>query len=249
MISREHLKDASRASGFHLYQQEKDYLIKLFLYNYFRRFDDAVFKEGTCLRYLYGTDRFSDVIDFNITVSPSKFGRQTEKVLKEIALVGIDNGLIKKKKFADAYTSEIWFHGPLYEGSGQTRNKFRIDAGKRGGTVKRPRWELIRSEYPETKEQFLVQVMAEPELLAEKVVTLMTRKKGRDLYDVWFLLKKGVEIDKKLIGRKTGSKLKKLSLPSKKEYLADMGKLATRTIPYRQVLKDVEKDLKAVLAT
>jgi predicted nucleotidyltransferase component of viral defense system len=240
MISRETLKDLCRRSGFHLYQQEKDYLIKLFLYNYFRRYDGAVFKGGTCLRYLYGTGRFSEDIDFNITIGPSGFREQVGSTLREIEAVGIDNGFLKEELFRDAYTCEIWFHGPLHRGTEQTRNKLRIDAGKRGGMLRAPRWELIPSEYPETREQFLVQTMDEEELLAEKVRTMLDRRKGRDMYDVWFLLKKNVRFDPKLMGRKGGRRFDASLLPSKREYERDMKKLITRTIPYEQVKKELK---------
>ena len=241
MISRTGLTDIVKRTGLTLYQQEKDYLIKLFLYNYFKRYGSAVFKGGTCLRYLYGTDRFSEDIDFNITISPSKFAAQVNKILKEINLVGIKNGFIKKEQFKDAYTAEIWFYGPLYKGTNQTQNKFRIDAGKRGGIIKEPQWELISSEYPETREHFLIQTMDEQELLAEKLKTLFERGKGRDLYDVWFLTKKGVKINLDLFFKKGGEKSSLSKIPSKKEYERDMEKLSNRMIPYAQIKRDLNK--------
>ncbi len=94
MMSRAGLTDIAKRTGLTLYHQEKDYLIKLFLYNYFKRFDSAVFKGGTCLRYLYGTERFSEDIDFNITISPSEFASQINKIQNEIELVGVKNGYI-----------------------------------------------------------------------------------------------------------------------------------------------------------
>ena len=241
MISRAGLTEIAKRTGLTLYQQEKDYLIKLFLYNYFRRFDSAIFKGGTCLRYLYGTERFSEDIDFNITVSPSEFASQVNKIMKEIELVGIKNGYIKKERFIDAYTCEIWFYGPLYKGTNQTQNKFRIDAGKRGGTISEPRWELISSEYPETREHFLIQAMDEQELMAEKLKTLCERGKGRDLYDVWFLIKKDVKVNLDLFQKKGGKKLNLEKIPPKKEYERDMEGLSNRMIPYAQLKRDLKK--------
>ncbi len=241
MMSRAGLTDIAKRTGLTLYQQEKDYLIKLFLYNYFRRFDSAVFKGGTCLRYLYGTDRFSEDIDFNITIQPKEFATQVNRILKEVKLVGIESGFIKKELFKDAYTCEIRFYGPLYKGTNQTQNKFRIDAGKRGGIIKEPRWELISSEYPETREHFLIQTMDEQELLAEKLKTLFERGKGRDLYDVWFLTKIGVKINLDLYYKKGGKKPNLSKIPSKKEYERDMEKLSNRMIPYAQIKSDLRR--------
>ena len=241
MISRAGLAYIAKRTGLTLYQQEKDYLIKLFLYNYFKRYDSAVFKGGTCLRYLYGTERFSEDIDFNITIKPEEFEEQVAKTLNEVKLVGIKSGFIKKEQFKDAYTAEIWFYGPLYKGTNQTQNKFRIDAGKRGGIINEPRWELISSEYPETREHFLIQTMDEQELLAEKLKTLFERGKGRDLYDVWYLTKKGVKIDLDLFKKKGGKKPDLSKVPSKKEYERDMEKLSSRMIPYTQIKSDLRR--------
>ena len=241
------LKEICRKTGLHLYQQEKDYLIKLFLFYYFRRFDNAIFKGGTCLRYLYETERFSEDIDFNIDISPSNFDKQVEIILYEIEMTGINNGYIKKELFEEAYASEIWFYGPLYKGTKLTRNKFRIDAGKRGGISKKPRWELIKSEYPETRKQFLIKTMDENELIVEKIITMFGRKKGRDLYDVWFLLKRGLNIDVELLERKMTKIMNIKKYPSKHDYERDLKRLTHRLIPYEQVLKDVEDELEAVI--
>ena len=247
MISRETLKEICRNTGLHLYQQEKDYLIKLFLFYYYRRFDDAVFKGGTALRYLFDTERFSEDIDLNINISPAKFEKQVEAVLSEIELTGINNGYIKKELFEDAYTSEIWFNGPLYRGTKLTRNKFRIDAGTRGGLVKQPKWELISSVYPETKRQFLVKTMDSRELLVEKIISMFNRNKGRDLYDVWFLLKSGLVIDKELLEQKTSIGMNKNKYPSKYEYDRDMKRLTSRVIPYEQVINEVNVELRRII--
>ncbi|MFO7792320.1 MAG: nucleotidyl transferase AbiEii/AbiGii toxin family protein [Thermoplasmatota archaeon] len=252
MISKDKLIDISKNTSLHLYQQEKDYLIKLFLYNYFRRFDSAVFKGGTCLRYIYGTERFSEDIDLNLTTEPEQFQKEVKKILEEFKKVGIEYGFIKEELFEEAYTCEIWFYGPLYEGTDQTRNKFRIDAGKRGGTLLEPRWKLIDSEYPETKKKFLVQVMNEDELLVEKFITMLTRSKGRDLYDVWYLLMSDMTVSPELFEKKLDllidgyglqDKFSWGSYPSEEEYHRDMERLVPKVIPYNQVITEVKKQI------
>ncbi|MGM0405148.1 MAG: nucleotidyl transferase AbiEii/AbiGii toxin family protein [Thermoplasmatota archaeon] len=249
MISRDKLRDISKKTSLHLYQQEKDYLIKLFLFNYFRRYDNAVFKGGTCLRYLYGTERFSEDIDLNLEIRPKQFKKEVEAVLKEFKNVGIENGFIKEEVFEEAYTCEIWFHGPLYGGTNQTQNKFRLDAGERGGTLIEPRWTLIDSEYPETRKKFLVQAMVGDELLVEKVITLLSRSKGRDLYDVWYLLESGMKVSSDLFERKLETLLEEYGLkddfswnsyPSEEEYMGDMERLVPTVVPYSQVKNEVK---------
>jgi len=240
LISLAQLKEASRKTGLTLYQQEEDYFLKVFLFTYFRRYGDAVFKGGTCLRYVFGFDRFSADLDFNLSVPLGRFRAQVGKVVREIGLIGMEANSIKEEQFEDAYTCGISFNGPLYRGTAQTRNRIRIDAGKRTGTLRDPEWRLISSEYPETREQFLVLAMSEQEMLVEKVIALTEKKKGRDLYDLWFMLRKGVRVDEELLARKSHSGLQFHVLVSKEEYERDMKRLTRRVIPYSQIVRDVE---------
>ena len=245
MIDKKQLAALTRETDLNLYQQEKDYLLKLFLYNYYRKHEDAVFKGGTCIKYLYGLPRFSEDLDFNIKNTPKEFEKQIADTLKRIKEIGIESHFIKKEIFQDAFTCEIGFRGPLYI-EDKTRNKFRIDAGKRTGTIRKPTWEMIASEYPETNPNYLVYAMDEKEILSEKIMALMRRKKGRDLYDTWFLIKKGVEIDWKLMKNKSikeGVTINTGNIPSKREYKRDMTRLTQHVIPYQQVRKEVKQAL------
>jgi uncharacterized protein len=243
MISETELKKIAQQTGLTLYQQEKDYLLKLFLYYYYNTFEDAVFKGGTCLKFIYGLPRFSEDLDFNISISPDLFKEQTHQILRKIKQTGLHPHFIKEEQFAQAYTCEIGIHGPLYKNTKVSRNKIRIDAGKRIGTIQPTTWKIITSEYPETKQHFLVKTMSEEELLIEKIIALMNRDKGRDLYDVWFLLEKGIKPNKTLFEQKTKSSFSMDLVPTEKTYLRDITKLTTRIIPYEQLIKRVKQDL------
>ncbi|MBU1202332.1 MAG: nucleotidyl transferase AbiEii/AbiGii toxin family protein [Nanoarchaeota archaeon] len=236
MITRKELIEISKKSDLNLYQQEKEYLLKLFLYNYYKKFEDAVFKGGTAIRFAKALNRFSEDLDFNITISPERFEKQIETVLSELRKAGIKNSFIKKEFFKDSFSCEIEFQGPLFEGTNQTRNKFRIDAGKRMDTLIMPKWEIIESEYPETKERFIIKMMDIKEMLCEKVIASFQRSKGRDVYDVWFLLNSGIELDKELLKKKLGKeKIRKEDFTAQNEYERDLKHLVPRLIPYLQV--------------
>ncbi len=241
MISKEELNRIASQTGLHLYQQEKDYLLKLFLYFYYKNYHDAVFKGGTCLKYLLGLDRFSEDLDFNIK-DVKKFQMHVHTIIKKMNMLGMNYYFIKEEKFKDSYTCTIGVEGPLFTGVKQTQNKFRIDAGYRTGTFKNPEWKLFKSEYPETTDNILALVMNFEELLAEKIVALLNRKKGRDLYDVWFMLHAGIPLNQELLKKKAGKERMKLDFSricTKDEYERDMSKLTTRVIPYDQVKKEV----------
>lgn len=241
MISREELNRIAQQTKLPLYQQEKDYFLKLFLYFYYKHSQEAVFKGGTCLRHFLGVERFSEDLDFNIK-NPAKFKAEVQKVLNDFQKMGINCFFLKEELFTDSYACEIGAEGPLFQGTAQTRNKFRIDAGYRLGTLKKPQWALIKSEYPETGENFLVLAMDFGEIMAEKVVALFQRKKGRDLYDLWFLVKAGIKIDQTLLDKKLKAEkliLKRENMVSKQEYERDLSRLSPRVIPYEQVRREV----------
>ena len=170
------------------------------------------------------------------------FGRRG----RGICIIQITSYFLKEESFKDAYTCEIGFEGPLFTGTKQTQNKFRIDAGYRTGTLKKPAWKLMNSPYPEIEQNFLVLNMASQEILTEKITCLFQRKKGRDLYDIWFLLSAGITLDKDLLKKKLQKEKIKIDLAkivTKQEYERDMSKLTSRVIPYEQVEKEVMKML------
>ncbi len=160
MITKEELINISKKTGLNLYQQEKDYLLKLFLSSYYKKYDDAIFKGGTCLKYLFGLPRFSEDLDFNISINPKKYKTQVKNIVRGINRIGIKTNFKKLQVFKDSFTCEIRFEGPLYIGKEKSTNKVRIDAGKRTGTLLEPEWQLVSSEYPETTQNFLVLAMS-----------------------------------------------------------------------------------------
>jgi len=246
MISKTLLNEISRKMGLSLYQQEKDYLLQLFLFYYYKKRQEAIFKGGTCLKYLFGLERFSEDLDFNIKDADS-FKDQVHQTLTELEEIGIKSYFIKEELFEDSYTCTIGFSGPLFTGEKQTQNKFRIDAGYRTGTFLKPEWKLMKGRYPETGERFLVLTMHQEEILAEKIAALFNRKKGRDLYDLWFLLQAKVPLDKKLLERKLKQENIKMNIDticSRQEYERDMSKLVSRMIPYEQVKREVVEFLR-----
>jgi predicted nucleotidyltransferase component of viral defense system len=44
--------------------------------------------------------------------------------------------------------------------------------------------------------------LSQEEVLAEKIRAVMTRRKGRDLYDLWYLMSKGTEVRQDMLRKK-----------------------------------------------
>lgn len=62
---------------------------------------------------------------------------------------------------------------------------------------------ILKTEYPVVFTSFIHHLSKE-EILAEKIRATMTREKGRDIYDLWFLLNIGIKIRDDLVLKKLG---------------------------------------------
>jgi len=89
------------------------------------------------------------------------------------------------------YSFDISFRGPLYDGRDRSKGKVRVAVNQRSEEVETDR-ELVNSPYDDVR-PFVVTALALEHLLAEKLRALLVRGKPRDLYDVWLLLRRGVE--------------------------------------------------------
>ena len=92
--------------------------------------------------------------------------------------------------------------------------------------------------------QFIIVVLDEKEIFAEKIRALISRGEPKDLYDVWMLLNEKVEINKELVLSKLKEEkvdITKLKLPSEDEYKISLKNLVNILPPYEQVKKEVDR--------
>ena len=67
--------------------------------------------------------------------------------------------------------------------------------------IMKPTKSTISTNYPIIFTSFINHLSGD-EIVAEKVRAIMTREKGRDIYDLWFLLNKNILIDNNLVEEK-----------------------------------------------
>ena len=199
MITKEELRSYAGTSGLNLGQAEKDYFQNVILFILYRRHGrEMVFKGGTALKKCYGLARFSEDLDFTCA--------REMNPLKDI-----ENGL---KRFGVEFEKETQLYpnglkitlrlrGPLFAGIRQSLCKFIVDLSFRENVELPPAVKTI-GRFMEEVPSFDVYVMQEKEILAEKVRAVMSRSKARDVYDLWFLLERGVTFDLELIRKKLG---------------------------------------------
>jgi len=90
----------------------------------------------------------------------------------------------------------------LPKGSTQ-KASIRIDVSFREKPIIREKTVLIPFDYPISPYP-LVMHLGKEEIMAEKIRTILTREKPRDLFDVWFLLTKKIALKEEIIKNRSG---------------------------------------------
>ena len=239
MISVKELNEIKEKKNTTLYYEEKEYLQYVFLNAISKYTENFVFKGGTCLRIIFGLERASEDLDFSADISVDELKKIVDKCLKDFDLLNIKYKIYAEKEFKGNLRFEIRFEGPLFVGKNASTNTLKIDFNKL--KIKNKVVKVVQKLFSDIP-LFTIIVLEEKEILAEKIRALINRSESRDLYDIWMLLNKGVEIDKKLIINKLKEEnagLDRIKIPSEKEYKRDLKYLINNIPPYEQVKKEV----------
>lgn len=185
------------------YQKEKDYVEELFLDEIYTVTGELVFKGGTALSKFYNSIRFSDDLDFSLVNGK---GENKLSILLDDVITRISKEyplkVMRKKNNADMLVYELSVRGPLFE----MLNKYqhlKIEVDKATSVIEKTEIFRRNPAYPDLKPYTAV-VMNRKEILSEKIVALLFRHnvKARDLYDIYFLAKSGVDFEVSMIDKK-----------------------------------------------
>ena len=149
------------------------------------------FLGGTCLRLAYGTERFSEDLDFdNVGLTATDFEETGRAVQKGLELLGYKTRI--KFSHKDAFHCKVTFPGILYDyglsGHKEARIFIKLDSEKQDYDYQR---ELVRIQKFGVDTDIFV---TPPDLLvSQKIAAVLGRKrpKGRDFYDLTWLLTQG----------------------------------------------------------
>lgn len=243
MITRSQLREIHKKE-LPLHILEQDYIQSLFLNELYREDDSLVFKGGTYLKHAFGLDRFSEDLDFTIYDVGD-----IEKVLHEVSdnlmSYGVEANIDRIEDREISFNARLRYRGPLYEGSKKSIGNIKIEISKREDVLLEPEWTRLFFEYPEVRVLSALGLQKE-EVLAEKLRALSSRSKGRDLYDVWFLLKQDISLNKELFLDKMevvgGSSEVSISI-SKEKWERDLEVLLVKPPRYEDVKKEVMHNL------
>ncbi len=197
MLDKKELEKFRAILGFNLAQIEKDYLQHLFLLFLSRQIrNELVFKGGTALQKIYGLNRFSRDLDFTLNKEI-----EVDQLIKKISVDISNFGFTSKIDYLKKGNSRLRIKGPLYDGTDRTIASLRIEISLRKDLLLEADLKEIVPIYTDMQ-PYLILVMNIEEILAEKIRAILQREKARDVYDMWFLLRKNVRVDFNLINKK-----------------------------------------------
>ena len=193
MINRDQLNELVRKYHTNETTVAREYLQHLFLSVFYQFLDSngVMFKGGTALHLIFGASRFSEDLDFTVSLTEGNFLKLLGIVFKEVGAFG-DISFKERKTFAGkrflltAKLSVIKF--PVF---------INLDFSFREKSVLFEKT-TIQTEYPILYKSYVYHYSKE-EIFAEKIRAILTREKGRDIYDLWYLLNIGVKVDQILI--------------------------------------------------
>lgn len=196
MLSFVQIKDFSKLFKINESVVIREYLQTLFLKElYEEKYSQNIFfKGGTAIRLVFNGSRFSEDLDFTVMGSQREFENFLENFFKKLSK--LYNFSFRKKETI----AGLKYLLTASLGIVDYKTFINLDFSFREKVLK-PTKSVITTEYPIVFTSFVNHLSAE-EIVAEKVRAIMTREKGRDIYDLWFLLSKNIVIDKKLVEEK-----------------------------------------------
>jgi len=246
MITKRQIEEFSERLKIDQFTIFREYLQILFL-NYFYREKEAekiYFKGGTCLHFFFNSPRFSEDLDFSTLLSEKKIKNLIERVEKNLKLE------IPEIKISFLWRGKQALRFKLKHQSKEFKYPLtmRLDFSFEKIFLKLHLAHL-RTIFP-TSFSSLIFYLDKKEILAEKIRAFLWRAKGRDLYDLWFLLEQGTEFNKKILeeklkttGRKFNKKifLEKIRKYPEKEIRLDLAKFLPS--PERKIIPHLKEKL------
>ena len=226
MIDKSRLTEYSIKYKIDQYTVLREYIQIVFLNYLFqeKKAEHLTFKGGTALRLLYNSPRFSEDLDFNSDLNPNEIRKLLNTAIINTSKL-VDDIELKELDTIQGFSSKIYFKSDI----SSMPLTIKLDFSFRESSIDEIK-KTITTELP-VQIYSLINVFSAKEILAEKIRTLFQRVKGRDIYDIWFLLNIQTPLDLNMIN-------KKLELINKK---FDYNELLDVLNNFEQ--KQLEKDL------
>lgn len=201
MLGSDELGEVARLKRLTPANAERDYIQELLLFGLYSEVGpELVFKGGTCLYKLHNLNRLSEDLDFTLA-KRIDLEEAVQRAVEGLRFLRVSGSVKEVKRHRKEVNFRLFFRGPLYRGNRWSLCFIHLNISLRERVALGPERMSVRSMYREIP-SFDVFSMRAEEILAEKVRSVFARDKPRDLYDMWFLLGKGIKPDPKLVNRK-----------------------------------------------
>lgn len=192
MITLDELKVIADERHFNIVLLEKDYLLTLLLYH-IKDIEGLHFKGGTALNKIYlGHQRLSEDLDFSLSIGTKNAEKQIRNRLEGTFFKKIthDN---RYDKFIRLVVHYRLFHddGTIY-----------IDLNENENAIIKPDTAKMLHFYKGHIPKFKISCLDASEMTAEKIRATCQRYKPRDYYDLYYIIKKKLPIDLRLVSEK-----------------------------------------------
>lgn len=205
-----------------------------------------IFKGGTAIKKIYYSDaRFSEDLDFTVQkLSKEQTIKEFERTFNTQIIEGIEFGKMKKEETSEGLKATLKYRGPL-----AYSNSIRFDFSFRDNVFQKPLQQILLDTYQLGEHS--ITVLSIEELFAEKIHALGSRTAPRDLFDVWYLLKKGHHPNPELAHKKFAYYHEKLNLQKigknmeimKTDWKQDLAAFISPLPEYATIEKEVKAEL------
>lgn len=198
MIAKDQIKELSLRWEIDKDTVLREYIQVVFLSNFYthKQSEKNYFKGGTAIRLLLGGGRFSADLDFSTKLPFLKLKSLLYKTLKNINLtipaisfkkINIGN---KSLKAVLSYQTDT-MQSPLTVDLDFSQREKPFTAEET----------ILNTDFPVSSHP-VIRHLGWPEILSEKISAFICRAKGRDVFDFWYLLDRGISIDWKMVNKK-----------------------------------------------
>lgn len=182
MLTSDKLKELAIKNQTTVLNIRREYVQHLFLSYFYQQKESrqVFFKGGTALRILFNSPRFSEDLDFSSSFAGIKeIETAVANTLEEIEREGIQTEIVESKETTGGYLAIISFRL-----SSQTV-EIQIEISNREKDSEGEVVTVISDFIPSyTVMQLKLQLLTE-----EKLLAMLSRKKPRDFYDLYFMLR------------------------------------------------------------
>lgn len=198
MISKDQIQEFSKRLAIDEFTIIREYIQIVFLSILYNTTGSQkiYFKGGTAIHLLLKSGRFSEDLDFTAKLSTQEIKTIVNETIKKLNLI------IPNTQLKDVKETPISYSGILSYYPNDMKHPLNIHLDfslrEQPETAKQT---MLETEYPVVP-QPIVRHLDWSEMLAEKIRAFLVRSKGRDIYDLWFMLSKGVNLDWDMINRK-----------------------------------------------